>query len=107
MSPRAVAAIVLFLAVFAQSAYSQYFVGSKGGCYRLTKSGNKRYVDRSMCASKPAAATATGGRAAVAPARPAAPPTGSTSKYQQGSRGGCYTITESGGKRYVDRGMCQ
>lgn len=107
MSPRAVAAIALFLAAFAQSAYSQYFVGSKGGCYLLTKSGNKRYVDRSMCASKPAAATANGGRAAVATARPAAPPTGSTSKYHLGARGGCYTLTATGGKRYVYRGMCQ
>ncbi len=101
----AIAVMALVLAAFAQPADSQYFVGSRGGCYLLTKSGNKRYVDRSMCATKTAVASGRG--AAVSAAKPTAPAADSTSKYRMGARGGCYTITASGGKRYVDRGMCQ
>ncbi|EUJ11279.1 hypothetical protein Meth11DRAFT_2119 [Methylophilaceae bacterium 11] len=28
---------------------SSYFRGPRGGCYTYSKSGNKRYVDRSLC----------------------------------------------------------
>lgn len=28
---------------------SRYIRGPRGGCYTFTKSGNKRYVDRSLC----------------------------------------------------------
>lgn len=31
------------------SGFRQYHTGSRGGCYYLTASGNKSYVDRSMC----------------------------------------------------------
>lgn len=31
------------------SRSSYYIRGSRGGCYTINKSGNKRYVDRSLC----------------------------------------------------------
>lgn len=31
------------------SSYRTYYRGPRGGCYYLTASGNKQYVDRSMC----------------------------------------------------------
>jgi len=165
MNPISILAIALFLALFAQPAEGQYYMGSRGGCYTLTRSGNKRYVDRSMCTggSKPMTAVrsrqpaAVPAVAAVAPipvapavtfvaalapvpvvtpvptADPvplfppaatvptvvalaaanvlaAAPPPRapqSPSRYYLGPRGGCYTLTASGNKRYVDRSMCQ
>ena len=33
-------------------------------------------------------------------------PTGSEAQYQLGSRGGCYTLSKSGQKQYVDRSLC-
>ena len=33
----------------------EYHRGPRGGCYTYTESGNKRYVDRSLCASQAAA----------------------------------------------------
>ena len=33
----------------ASSAASPFIRGPRGGCYTLSKSGNKRYVDRSLC----------------------------------------------------------
>jgi hypothetical protein len=63
-----------------------YHLGPRGGCYTITSSGNKHYVDRSMC--KP------GG---IPPAQ---------GKYLRGSRGGCYTVDANGNKHYVDRNLC-
>jgi len=77
------------------AAQAQYIRGPRGGCYTITKSGNKRYVDRSLCNGKsnePVAPTANSTRA---------------HKYITGPRGGCYYITPSGGKQYVDRSMCK
>lgn len=102
----AIAAMAVVLAVFAQSADCQYYLGPKGGCYTLSKSGKKRYVDRSMCAIesapaassplKPSAATGADSGTSVA-----------LSEYRLGSRGGCYTLSASGSKRYVDRSRCE
>ena len=44
--------------------------------------------------------------APVAPRRPSTPRTGGTGGYIRGPRGGCYYISSSGRKVYVDRSMC-
>lgn len=84
-------------------ATAQYYTGPRGGCYTLTKSGNKRYVDRSMCLGQ------TGSMKAEqkieedqSKVRSSVP----QSRYHVGPRGGCYTISANGNKRYVDRSLC-
>lgn len=42
------------LAVNAVEIAAQYIRGPRGGCYTITRSGNKRYVDRSLCEDRPA-----------------------------------------------------
>jgi hypothetical protein len=32
------------------AANSRYILGPRGGCYTITASGSKRYVDKSLCA---------------------------------------------------------
>lgn len=92
MHPRKV---ILALLLWATCAWSQpYYTGPRGGCYTKTASGNKRYVDRSLCApstAKPAPQT----------------PPDNGKRYIRGPRGGCYYITASGSKRYVDHSFCQ
>jgi len=78
--------IALLIAVIALAA--PYQRGARGGCYTVSKSGAKRYVDRSFCAAK----------AVVRPPNP---------RFFRGPRGGCYTLSANGGKRYVDRSLCQ
>ena len=53
-------AILVFAGVlgFSASAHAQYFLGPRGGCYTLTRSGSKRYVDRSMCQQEVSAVAA-------------------------------------------------
>jgi hypothetical protein len=63
-----------------------YQTGPRGGCYYISGSGSKVYVDRSFC----------GGPA------PKSNPDG----YIRGPRGGCYYINSSGNKTYVDRSLC-
>lgn len=81
-------------------------IGPRGGCYYVTSSGNKTYVDRSACASI---------RAPVAPQPLVSPRSGSSSEEVRrsggrqlhvGSRGGCYYMNGSGNKTYVDRSEC-
>ncbi len=153
---------LLLGASLASPAISQYIRGPRGGCYVITQSGAKRYVDRSLCesASTPPAVRAgsvgrqEGGQTKILHARisgaggqcyelysdgtwaavreslcesesrPAAISSGggkqpktsssssgalrdSSSPYMTGPRGGCYTITSSGRKRYVPRSYCQ
>lgn len=110
----AITVTVVLLAVFTQPAECQYYLGQRGGCYTLSKSGNKRYVDRSMCASEPAAVTVSETRPAAASqfnASPAPNPGGSangaSSRFHLGQRGGCDTLSAGGSKRYVDRSLCE
>ena len=111
----------------------QYIRGARGGCYELTKSGNKRSVARGLCDSKPATqvkapdaipekqqpaqAERNDARAASRPAaeapRTKEPAVASANKsqngrtYVTGPRGGCYYVTASGRKQYVDHSMCR
>jgi hypothetical protein len=92
-----VAKMCLAAALFAISqAQAQYILGPRGGCYTVTESGKKRYVDRSLCDPKPGDKPS---------ARPSAS-TPSSSKYIRGPKGGCYYVTPSGRKQYVDRSLC-
>lgn len=72
-----------------------YIEGPRGGCYYYNASGNKVYVDRSLCGSSPAE---------VAPATLSNPP--ASGGYNLGPRGGCYRYSRTGKKVYVDRSRC-
>jgi len=51
-----IARILVAAALLAGSAVdsaAQYIRGPRGGCYTITRSGNKRYVDRSLCEDRP------------------------------------------------------
>ena len=106
----------------------QYVQGPRGGCYEITKSGGKKSVNRSLCAdgsaAKKEAPAAPAGKQTVqqtrvtpapppptAPAPRTIPPPSTVVKgnrtYVKGPRGGCYYVTASGRKEYVDRSMCQ
>lgn len=110
----------------------QYVRGPRGGCYELTKSGSKRSVDRGLCDSKPATQvkapdalpekqpsraertdTEATSRPAAESTRKKEPTVASVDKnrngrtYITGPRGGCYYVTASGRKQYVDHSMCR
>lgn len=81
-------------------------VGPRGGCYYVSDSGDKTYVDRSECA---------GISAPAAPEPLLSSPSGSSSQGPRrsggrqlhvGPRGGCYYINRNGNKTYVDRSEC-
>lgn len=170
---RLVTVIALLAFFLASPVLAQYFRGPRGGCYTITRSGAKRYVDRSLCEETPAASSARA-QASVAPeastpralhvrladdqgrcfelykdwswamvdpsrcssagtasanpssgeplptapstaavsgapkaASESAAPRDGTKPYMTGPRGGCYTITPSGQKKYVPRTYCQ
>lgn len=42
-------AIAVSLLAAALGLQAQYIRGPRGGCYTITSSGRKRYVDRSLC----------------------------------------------------------
>src|SRR4051812_39323325 len=84
--------IVILLVLAIPSADAQYIRGPQGGCYIVSKTGRKQYVDRSMC----------NGKSGPAPTAPSA-----RNAYIQGPRGGCYYITPSGRKQYVDHSLCR
>jgi hypothetical protein len=86
------AILFLFALLISLPTQAQYVRGPRGGCYTVTKSGTKRYVDRSMCDGKGASEKSS-------------PP--SSKKYITGPRGGCYYVTASGRKQYVDHSLCQ
>src|SRR3974377_718834 len=108
-------------AIFALAglAQAQYTTGPRGGCYTTTKSGNKRYVDRSLCAKSSSDAntqkSAASSKAAPSSGSSTEPVKGAATKqapsasgkYIKGPKGGCYTLTPSGNKRYVDRSLCK
>jgi len=80
-----------------RTIHAQYIRGPRGGCYTtVTRSGSKRYVDRSLCESgestKPEKQSS---RSSEQRAENAACTSG-------GPRAGCYYITTSGSKRYVE-----
>ena len=80
----------------ASSRSSRYIRGPRGGCYYINSSGNKTYVDRSLCGSEE-------------PSQPlylTPPKSSSSGGYIRGPRGGCYYINSSGNKTYVDRSLC-
>ena len=72
-----------------------YIKGPRGGCYYYSASGNKVYVDRSLCGSS---------AAEVAPVTNPDPP--ASGGYNRGPRGGCYRYSRTGKKVYVDRSRC-
>lgn len=78
----------------------KYYLGPRGGCYYLTASGNKSYVDKKFCSQETDAP----------PAKVEPPPARKTvlsdRVYIIGPRGGCYYINSSGKKVYVDRNKC-
>ena len=90
--------LIIALVLMGAQLPGQYIQGPKGGCYTVTKSGRKQYVDRSMCEGKKPEAPA-------APRASGSPSTGKT--YITGPRGGCYYVTPSGRKQYVDHSMCK
>ncbi len=57
--------------------------------------------------ASPASTTATPGPQPIRAAASAPTPAPTSSAYHLGPRGGCYTLTSGGNKRYVDRSMCQ
>ena len=107
----------------------QYVQGPRGGCYQITKNGGKKSVDRAHCSSSaqnaPSQASAppktspskpetTGSAQRDATGGSQSAPSGSETKvvkgnrtYIKGPKGGCYYVTASGRKEYVDRSMCQ
>ena len=85
----------------------KYFQGSRGGCYYLTASGRKKYVDRALCKNifiNPAAAQEDRKEDQKEETKKSGP-TGR--EYFKGARGGCYYLTASGAKKYVDRNLCE
>lgn len=85
----------------------KYFLGSRGGCYYLTASGRKTYVDRNLCdgITKSSDAGKTDKKEEKTESTKKSDP--EERKYFKGSRGGCYYLTASGAKKYVDRSLCE
>jgi len=77
------------------SSKGPYIQGPRGGCYYYSASGNKVYVDRSLCGSS---------SAEVAPVTNSNTP--ASGGYMRGPRGGCYRYSRTGRKVYVDRSRC-
>jgi len=78
--------------------FAQFITGARGGCYSITSSGRKRYVDHSYCASAAPKKPTSNARQAEAPSI--------ARQFLRGPRGGCYTLSPSGAKRYVAREVC-
>ena len=89
----------------------KYFRGKRGGCYYLTASGRKSYVDRKICDDLGITyGDDNGGGQSTNNSSDSDSNTGTRSSdgrtYFKGSRGGCYYLTASGRKKYVDRSKC-
>jgi hypothetical protein len=101
--------VLLIVACVTEPLFGQFIRGPRGGCYTITASGTKRYVDRSLCGSEPprgSAAAAGSSRSGLSDAA-SANDRSKGPEYIRGPKGGCYTLTVSGSKRYVDRSMCE
>ena len=46
-----IARIAILLVALTLATEAQYVTGPRGGCYTVSASGRKRYVDRSLCSS--------------------------------------------------------
>jgi endonuclease G len=101
-----------------------YMLGSRGGCYYLTESGNKTYVDKKYCENLPGASTDKKDDKSEQKSEDktedsdksddkksdsnSSKPSADGRTYIKGSRGGCYYLTESGRKVYVkDKSLCE
>jgi len=107
---------ILFLMIaFSATAQDRvYHTGPNGGCYYINKNGNKTYVDRSLCGR-----ASQGTPAKVVEIKTDSTNTSSGSRlnavqstsekrvYYKGPRGGCYYISKTGSKVYVDRSVCE
>lgn len=90
----------------------KYMRGSRGGCYYLTGSGSKSYVDKKFCGSIPVPDAKE--KVKTVPTRPKVSPDEEPAvknnsdgrTYITGPRGGCYYINSSGRKTYVDKSKC-
>ena len=91
----------------AQSSGRQYYTGSRGGCYYLTASGRKVYVDHANCAGSATNLTSgtEGSRTSGTSSGHARSSAGSR-EYTRGPRGGCYYLSGSGRKVHVDHSLC-
>jgi hypothetical protein len=85
-----------------------YMLGPKGGCYYLTASGNKKYVDQKFCQTGSSAGSIEEKKPVPEQSKtsPESKPPASKSNsdwrtYIKGERGGCYYISSSGKKVYV------
>ena len=110
-------------------AQTQYERGPRGGCYEVTKDG-KKSVKRSLCdstatsqakstdstpTSAPSSQTqadttkksSTAASGTQATANPPAQKIKDGKTYVTGPKGGCYYVTASGRKQYVDHSMCR
>ena len=77
-----------------------YITGSRGGCYYWNRNGNKTYVDHSFCGRSSNDSSYSRSSSF------SFSPSSSSGSYIRGPRGGCYTYSASGRKRYVDRSLC-
>ncbi len=78
-------------------------LGPKGGCYYISKSGKKQYVDRSCCNSlgiignsNKVSSSGNSGDCGFYKNKP----------LTKGSKGGCYYINRNGNKTYVEKHLC-
>lgn len=87
-----------------------YQTGSRGGCYYLSPSGKKNYVDKKFCQNSSSSNTSNNSNNSSNSNTTNNSSNGSTtptdSKYIKGSKGGCYYINSKGKKTYVDREKC-
>lgn len=107
--------VLLFipLASFGQETRT-YYNGPKGGCYYINKNGNKTYVDHSFCNRKSegvavkVAEVEADSSSRVMPLMSGEKQSTQTTQrtYYRGPRGGCYYVSASGNKVYVDRSVC-
>ncbi|MDQ3799029.1 MAG: hypothetical protein M3384_06230, partial [Acidobacteriota bacterium] len=88
----------------------EYHLGSRGGCYYLTESGEKKYVDKKYCARTTEPKTeepeVNEDKKTETETKPADKPESKDRTYTKGTRGGCYYINSSGKKIYVDKSLC-
>lgn len=110
--------LIFFILVLSWSSFGQgsrtYYTGPRGGCYYINKNGNKTYVDHSFCNRKsegvPVKVTdvQTDSSSRSMPLLSGEKQRTQTTQrtYYRGPRGGCYYISKSGNKVYVDRSVC-
>lgn len=83
----------------------------QGRCFELYRDWTWAMVDSSRCltpeSSKPSAVGNAVPSASTSAAAAPNPLGSSGSKYLTGSKGGCYTLTSNGRKKYVPRSYCQ